>query len=366
MIHSLNGGGAERVIAGLASRLAGRGHDVVLVTLDDGENDRHKVSPKVQRASLNVVGDGGSIAKRLVQRLRRQRVLSRAMQQAQCDVWLSFCDQVNVLALLSTFGTSALVRPGFSLRPRFKMIVSERSDPNQQPLRRLDQWARKRLYRYAAATVALTEASATTLRGWGCERVHVIPSAVDEPPSYFAPANPRTEVIAVGRLEYEKGFDRLLDAFARLSKTHPQWRLRILGEGSLRADLTARARHLGIGDLVELPGWIAPVWDRLREASIFVLPSRYEGFPSALLEAMAIGLPCVAVDCESGPRAIIDPDVDGLLVGNDLPSLVEGLRQLMDDDELRQRLGLSAQRVVQRFGWDAMVDQYEALLIDCV
>ena len=141
-----------------------------------------------------------------------------------------------------------------------------------------------------------------------------------------------------------------------------------------RADSSCRIKSANLRSRigVTMPGWIGPVWDELSAATIFALPSRYEGFPSALLEAMALGVPSIAVDCESGPRAVIsgngicddgEPSV-ALLTGNNTEALAAGIRRLVNEVDFREQLGRAGKSVVQRFSWETMVDAYEQVLCD--
>ena len=352
IIHSLDGGGAERVIASLATRLGDRGHEVALITLDDGKNDRHEVGTAVRRVTLDVMASApSSLFSKLTNRRRRLAAIKRAVENESPDVVLSFCDRTNIDVL------SALKRASYPV------VVSERSDPDQQSLGWFWQFMRRRTYRNRQV-IALTDTAAAHLQPFCRQKVTVIPSAVDQPPliSDRSTAAQNRLIIGIGRLEKEKGFDRLLEVFYKVTQQHQRWQLRILGEGSLRADLEKLATDLGIADRVQLPGWVRPVWGELAAATLFVLPSRYEGFPSALLEAMVTGVPSVAVDCESGPRAIIDNESNGLLVGNTISDLTIGVHRLIENAELRERLGVEGRKVGERFGWDAMVDQYEEVL----
>ena len=352
IIHSLDGGGAERVMASLCSRLSARGHDVTLITLDDGRGDRHAVDPAVKRKHLNVMSNSrGWLAKFTNTRNRVLRVRAAIVAVAP-EVVLSFCDRTNILTLMAARGLSLPV------------IVSERSDPAQQQLGTAWEWLRDRTYRQASTIVALTESSADHLRSRFSVPVNVIPSAVDSPPfdSDRNRAIAAKRIVSVGRLEREKGFDRLLSAFANLPPTHHDWSLRIVGEGSARADLERQVALLDLSDRVTMPGWVEPIWDELSSATMFVLPSRYEGFPSALMEAMAIGVPSIAVDCESGPRAIIRDPGWGLLVPNDAAALCGGMRRLIEEPEFREHLGVAGKQVLEHFGWDAMINRYETLL----
>lgn len=396
VIHSLQGGGAERVMAGLGSRLAGRGHSVTLITLDEATSDRFEISAAVKRLPLGVMSERRGLWA-IRDRMRRLVRLRGAIRSAAPDVVLSFCDATNVLVLLAMIGTSIPV------------VVSERSDPAAQGLSRSKSWLRTKLYRRAAAVVVLTPEAAEVVRPWSAAPPVVIPSAVDIPPitqsSITTPdlgstSNPtgatkrqaRRRVIGVGRLEHEKGFDRLVDAFAEVAHRHPQWDLELHGEGSQSEWLRGRVAALGLTDRVRFAGWTRPIWPALASADLFVLPSRYEGFPSALLEAMAAGVPSIAVDCPSGPRAIIRDGVDGLLVKTPSPikapsgtetlsgietaasgspaavdratagELARAIDRCMADEELRTRLAAAGRAVVDRFGWESMVDAYQNVL----
>ncbi|HBV64657.1 MAG TPA: hypothetical protein DEF45_16730, partial [Rhodopirellula sp.] len=163
--------------------------------------------------------------------------------------------------------------------------------------------------------------------------------------------------------------------------------------GPDRGALKELSVQLGLQDCVEFPGWVRPVWDELAAATMFVLPSRYEGFPSALLEAMVVGVPSIAVDCESGPRAILaerhskasftteserrqerGPSTaltqgqlpGGLLVPNDIASMSDAMRLFMADPQTRERTGRQGIGVAEGFGWQELVDRYEAVLMQVV
>jgi len=354
VIHSLNGGGAERVMAALASRLNDRGHEVTLITLDDGLHDRYIVGAEVHRIALGVMGESVHLPAALLATGRRIRALRRALKLSTPDVVLSFCDQTNALTLLASRCWSVPV------------VVSERSDPASQSMRTPWRQLRPYLYRYAKGVVVLTEAAATTVAPWCSSPPIVIPSAIEPPPTRVnAGSDDYQTLIAVGRLEHEKGFDQLIEAFSIVATRLPDVRLVIYGEGSLRETLQCQRDALGLQDRIAFPGWTRPIWPVLNPGSVFILPSRYEGFPSALLEAMASGMACVALDCPSGPAAVIRDHVDGLLVAaGDTQALSESIIRLLLDLPLRLRLGDQARQVTTRFSWDTMVEHYERVLIE--
>ncbi len=361
VIHSLSGGGAERVMAGLASALASRGHQVHLITLDDGKQDRHTLLESVTRHCLNQMAPSRSWADRIANTATRLRSLRAAIRQSQPQVVLSFCDVSNVMTLAATRGLGLSV------------VVSERSDPAQQRLPQPWSLLRPRLYARAQAVVVLTKTAQQHVASWGCQSV-VIPSAIDIPAEVQASIAERAQakpqgsqsrrLLAVGRLEQEKGFDRLVAAFAEQADRFPEWQLRLIGDGTQRSALEQQIAALGLSQRVALTGWLRPVWPEYIAADLFVLPSRYEGFPSALLEAMACGVAVLAVDCESGPREIIQHGCNGWLVANEDKALSSGLGHLMSDAALRAQLSAQAMEICQRFSWSRMVDDYEQVLRD--
>jgi glycosyltransferase involved in cell wall biosynthesis len=379
VIHSLDGGGAERVMAGLASRLAEREHQVTLITLDDGTRNRHRLSESVQRMPLDVMSTPGH----RVSWSKRLRRLRGAIAAGDFDVVLSFCDATNLLVLLATRCLAGCP----------PIVVSERSDPAHQSLGLLREWLRDRLYRRAAAVICQSDDVAATLNSRMGVQAIVIPSAVQSPPpDYAARRAARLDVkqtadpirlIAIGRLEPEKGFERLLKALAMVdgssvsatdNETNAReefryatadvsvWRLVVLGDGSGLPGLQRLAKEHAMFDRIEFRGWVESVWPELADADVFVLPSLYEGFPSALLESMAAGLAVLAVDAGGGVRAAIRHGENGWLVGNSTEELAAGLRRVLADAGLRRRLAASAPEVLARFGWSSMVDAYENVL----
>ncbi len=174
---------------------------------------------------------------------------------------------------------------------------------------------------------------------------------------------PGKRIVAMGQLSPQKGFDLLLDVFANIHRTYQEWNLIILGTGPLREDLISQAGQLGIERFIHLPGMVANPFSVLKECDLFVLSSRYEGFPNALLEAMASGLPVVSFECPSGPGEIIQNGVNGILVpAGDTVALERALYELIENKELRDRLGNEAQKICERYATTKIMKQWERLL----
>jgi glycosyltransferase involved in cell wall biosynthesis len=172
-------------------------------------------------------------------------------------------------------------------------------------------------------------------------------------------------VVAAGRLTRQKAFDRLVDAWADLAPRHPDWQLRIFGEGPKRGTLQRRIERHGIAGSAHLMGFTDRLHDELARASLFAMTSRVEGFPMVLLEAMGVGLPVVSVDCYTGPSDIVTDGVDGRIVPEeDRPALVEALSGLMGDEDKRRAYGEKALEAVKRYDLGRITARWEERLTE--
>ena len=171
--------------------------------------------------------------------------------------------------------------------------------------------------------------------------------------------------MAMGRLVQQKGFDRLIAAFSMVAANHPDWSLTIWGEGGDRQTLEALRDRLDLQGRVALPGWTPDPFAEMREAGLFVLSSRYEGFPNVLCEAMACGVPVLSFDCP-GPRHVVRDGIDGILVPpDDVNKLAEAMDRLMADQAERERLAANGFEVTKRFGKDKIMERWERLIASC-
>jgi GalNAc-alpha-(1->4)-GalNAc-alpha-(1->3)-diNAcBac-PP-undecaprenol alpha-1,4-N-acetyl-D-galactosaminyltransferase len=355
-IHGLSGGGAEHLMAGLASRLSER-HDVTLLTLANVTTDRYSVSPAVHRRALDLVSQSDTFVEGLRANWCRLRGLRRAVCEVRPDVVIAFCDQLNIAISLALTGMHT------------PLIVAEMTDPRFHPLPRVWRWLRPWAYRRATAAVAISEASRATVTKFHGRAARLIPPAVDEPPTEIVvdhPATGRFRLAALGRLAAEKRFDWLIRAFAELSAEFPDWDLEIAGDGPLRGELEQLIGDLKQASRIRLRGRIPEVWGFLSGATAWAMTSRYEGTPVALLEALRLGLPTLSLKCDSGIGELIRSEENGLLVDAEPASLVAGLRRLLSSGELRQRLSQAAPATAAQYNWDTFVQRYEELACECL
>lgn len=359
-ISSMRAGGAERVMAGLCSHLAAAGHSVVLITWDREDADFYRPDPRVRRIGLGLLAESDSAVDRVTGNLQRVRALRRTLRQARADIAISFVDQMNVAALLASLGTGLPV------------IVSERVDPRHYVIG--GAWAalRRATYPLAAALVVQTQAVAAWAAAFvPAGRVHVIANPVTAPSPGTEPTPPARDAglrfLAVGRLGPQKGFDMLIRAFARCRAVEPGLRLTIAGEGPDGDGLRRLAAECGVADAVQMPGTVRDIGKLYLESDVFVLSSRFEGFPNVLLEAMSHGCPPVAFDCPSGPGEVIRDGVSGILVPpGDEEVLAAAMLRLARDATLRRVLGKGALSVLEAYAPGRIYGQWDRLIGSCL
>jgi GalNAc-alpha-(1->4)-GalNAc-alpha-(1->3)-diNAcBac-PP-undecaprenol alpha-1,4-N-acetyl-D-galactosaminyltransferase len=345
-------GGAQRVMADMANYWAARGWQVTLATWSGPElRDFYLLSANISRAWLHVDSRGASPTSGLRAFAGRILRLRRLLRGAKPDVVLSFIDVSNVHTILAAAGLGV------------RVVVAERTHPGlnrtiSHPWRAL----RRLCYPWADQVVAQTWDAAVWIERRCKTGVLVIPNSLRELPEAVSQREPL--IIAVGRLSAEKGFDVLLEAFARVRVRFPQWRLCILGEGPERRALAARLVNLGLQGQAELVGQVEEVEAWMARAALVVHPSRREGFPNVVLEAMAMGAAVLCTDCRSGPSELIEDGVNGRLVPvDDLEALTRVMTELMADPESRERLGKEATKVRQRYSQGALMEKWEACML---
>jgi glycosyltransferase involved in cell wall biosynthesis len=266
-------------------------------------------------------------------------------------------------------------RAGFLVgtRPGLNLILAELSPPglvrigqehmnlshHPPPLRK----AMRRLYPRLDALTVLTGEDMRAYEAHldGRVRLVQIPNSVREMSGGSADLTAKT-VLAAGRLSPQKGYDLLISAFAQVVAKHPDWRLRICGDGPRRGQLEALIAEHGLEDAVELPGPAHDFSAEIAGASLFVLSSRFEGLPLVLLEAMSKGMGIVSFDCPTGPADVVDDRRNGLLVpARDVDALAAGILELVEDEGLRRRCAAGAVETARAYTIDAIGPRWEAL-----
>lgn len=219
-------------------------------------------------------------------------------------------------------------------------------------------WQDERIVRKFDKFVVLSQED----RGyWGeLSNIQVVPNAALLVAEKYADVS-RKRIIAVGRLDYQKGFDRLVEAW-RIVQQHPNfqdWQLDIFGQGEWKEMLQGKVQQYGLQDTLHINAPTKQIGEEYANSSMLVMSSNYEGFPMVMIEAMASGLPVVSFDFQCGPKDIIQPEKNGLLVKNgDIQGLAEAMMMVMGDEELRKRMSEEAKKVTETYSEEKVMKQW--------
>lgn len=329
VIYDIKTGGAERMLCALANFFVNLTSYNVTVVLSapSGQEPTYALDSKI-----TVVLNKGS------HKLLRAINLRKAITKTTPDLVISFVDITNIITLLTLMGT------------RIPVIVAERIDPTLHPLAWIYKWLRFKTYTHAKAITVQTTSAANYFPPALKQKIHVIPNPVLSPSFSKKTYAPRAQtLICSGRLDTQKNHTTLIKAFALISQKYPELTLTIYGEGSLRSELENMIHSLKLEGRVLLPGFDKDIYKALAQGDIFVFPSLYEGFPNALCEAMAVGLPVVASNC-SGNIDLIQDNLNGRLFPvADHNALAEILEALIPDQKQRQTLGQNALKICQTY-----------------
>ena len=342
-INSIESGGAERVIAQLSGAFAQAGYRSILVTSYTCEGE-YPVPDGVERRNMEKVK---STEGRLKKNLRRISTLRGYIRQYKPDALISFMAEPNFRAIAAAMGLPV------------KTIVSVRNDPDREYAGRLGHFVGKHLMPRADGCVFQTEQARAWFDKGLQERSEIIMNQVSR--SFFETEfeGERHDIVTAGRLNAQKNQAMLIRAFSRIADKTDE-NLRIYGAGDKREELEALIDKLNMRGRIELMGLSRNVAESIKGARLFVLPSDFEGMPNALLEAMALSLPCISTACPcGGPEAIIRDGENGLLIpvgGED--ELCEAMLKVLGDAHFAQKLSENARRTAEEFRPETVFEKW--------
>ncbi len=357
-IHSLRDGGAERVCSYIANFWMKSGVTVTLVTVALPSHDDYFTNPDIRRISLGLDKKSNGVCDAVLGNYRLVSSLRKILVDNKVDTTVSFMTRSNVICALACIGISKF------------HIAAERNFSPMDNHGFLWNALRKKTYRFADVVVTQTEIGQRWIEAnTNSKRVEVIPNPIIYPlnevnrPDDLPVESDARFILAVGRLSPQKQFDHLINAFADLPVCMSHWRLYILGEGRERSDLEALVEDRGVADRVSLLGRVDNVALWYERAEIFVLSSKYEGFPNVLAEAMSYGVPAISYACDTGPTELIEHGKSGFLVEPDnINELSARINELANSANLRAHFGQNAKAVRTTYSLDAVMKQWTELL----
>ena len=347
LIRSLGTGGAERAATALANAMSDKGHDVGLLVLtrENTVYDIHK-DVTVRCIDDNAAADKRAIPLSVVQRAVRIR---KILRETEPQILVGMSHTMSFYA--------AICGRGLPVRT----VGTERANPYVYG----NTAATRLMRRYASAHcdgfVCQTKKAAEYFPKSVQKRIAIIPNGLFNPliENISVPNEREKTITAMGRLDQNKAYDVLLRAFAHVHKAEPEYRLTIFGEGPMRKALSEQAESLGVSDHFSLPGNDPDALKTIAKSGVFVLSSRSEGMPNALMEAMAVGVPCVSTRCEIGPQELIRDGENGLLVPVDDPdAIANAVLEILRHRTISEALSRNAYTIRRTHALDRIVDRW--------
>lgn len=371
VIAGLGGGGAERVCINLANAWVERGWDVTILSGSRNGTPAYALDSRVRRQDtggkrwadpkeLNeeslapmLRGVHGAATFEIIWEMPRLAIVRHAILASTPDVVVAHLDFTNVRVLAAMHETGVPV------------IACEQTDVSKFSIGSW-QHTREALYRHASAVVAPHPAIAAWLAERGA-RAYAIPNALHAPPAIcLKRSGERRELVTLMRLSPEKRGDLLVRAFASIASDFPEWDLDIYGDGPERDYIAGLIDELAPGR-IRLRGFSDDPYAVLGGADLFVSASWLEGFGNAVWEALACGVPVVALECGAAVRSLVRDGIDGLIVDSDSPeALASALGSLMGNDTARQALAARTREVLERFSFESALRKWDELLEDVI
>lgn len=356
-----NSGGMERIVISKANYLAKVGHDVSIVTVEQkGRKPFFEIHPKITLFDLHINyandNDRGFLWKIfsfLIKKVIHRKRLTAYLKTNKADIVIStFGNEVTFLPSIKD-GSKKIAEIHFS---RFFRIQFDRKglwSLADKYRSRKDLKLVNKYDKFVCLTYEDKEYWASN------SNLVVIPNFISHYPLKCASLKSHT-VIAVGRLSYQKGYERLVDAWKIVVKYHPLWILKIFGSGEKRDYVNNCIIESNLEKVIEIHEPTSDIQREYLNSSIFVLSSRYEGLPMVLLEAMSCGLPVVSYDCKCGPKDIIKDGVDGFLVREgDIDDLARKIMLLIESEDLRKQMGTKAYQKSKLYSQETIMTKWE-------
>lgn len=349
LIKDLNHGGAERATVSLADSFVKKGHNVEIITFSDSESFYPlNENVTVSSAGFDEIEHTASF-KRLAGSIKRMFNLRKLVKSRGLDLLIGMSFAMTWYAVFTTVFTKT------------KAVGTERNNPYKYKASKFNTVMRKLFYFFCNGYIFQTEKSAKFFTKKLKIRDVIIPNAIFNETVYeLEPPEKREKIIcSVGRLTAQKRFDLLIDAFSEISDKFPEYKLIIFGEGELRSELEAQAEYLGLKDRILLPGASPEAVKLVNRTAVFVLSSDIEGMPNALMEALAMGVPCIATRCDMGPDELIEQGENGILVDTGSSEQISGaVEKILTDSEFAQKLSQNGRKMLRTHSIDAISEKW--------
>ena len=340
----MTSGGAERVMSEIANFAAEHEVEVYIILISENIV-RFKLHPNIH---LLPICDKNRESNRLLKVWMRAKLMRQEFKRIQPNIIVSFLTLTNIYACIANIQT------------QIPLVISERNDPKRDPQSILKKIIRKLVYPLANGYIFQTDEAKNYFSNRIQDSAIVIPNPVKNNLPLSCRKKTKKEICAIGRLTDQKNYPLLLAAFSQFYREYSDYSLHIFGEGENETELKRMVKVLGIDKNVFLEGVISDIHYRIKDMGMYVLSSNYEGISNALMEAMALGLPCISTDCPcGGSRHLITNGKNGLLVPvGDVEAMVDAMKKIVTDQKLADRLSVNAVSIRNTHSLDKITNKF--------
>ena len=350
-ISSLAKAGAQRVIINLTESLLAKGHQVTIVTTAIVENEYEL--PNGAERIISDIQDGEITSNRIANLKNRYLKLRNIWKAEQPDVIISFIGKNNFMAILTAWGLNIPV------------VTSVRGDPKEEYYNKLTKILAKTLMGKSAGIVLQTPDARDYFPKWMHKKAIILNNPLN--PAFigeYYEGEREEEIVSVGRIDSNKNQKLIIDAFYKIANEVPETKLILYGDGEDREKLMDYVKRGPYAERIFFPGAVSNVKERIQKSKLFVLSSNTEGMPNALMEALALGIPCVSTDCPcGGPRMLMEGKENGILVPvGDVDTMAEAMRTILKDEELWLKYSKNAYKITEELKPSIINDKWEQYL----
>ncbi len=344
-LGSMNKGGAERVVANL-SNLFSQKYDVSIV-ITSSDLSAYSLSDNIRLYHLDDKKNNDNF---IAKNIKRSIKLRKILKDIKPDIILSFLPEPTFRLMVS------------KIFIKMKVIISVRNDPNIEYNNFVKKLLVKLLYSKADGFVFQTEDA----KKWFSNKIQsksiIIPNPIND--IYLVDrytGKRKDEIVTVGRLTEQKNHYLLIDSFKEIHDEYPSLKLKIIGDGNLKNDLINYTKNKKLENSVFFKGNVENVKDEIYKSKIFVLSSDYEGMPNALMEAMALGIPCISTNCPiGGPKFLINNNINGVLVEvNNKDMMVKAIKKVLLNADLANKISANSNKDMKKYNSVAISEKWE-------
>ncbi|OQD43078.1 hypothetical protein BUL40_08290 [Croceivirga radicis] len=349
VIHSITSGGAERVLVTLANNLS-QNYDVSIVILEKNK-PFYRINPKIKIIHcLDYIPPSKGIKNALQLNIKLISKLRKIIKNGKFNIVISFLTNTNILINIATLGISS------------KTIISERNNPYKNCTVKYWRVLRRITYPWANHLVVQTNFVKNYFLPYvDAKKISILPNPLSKHIKLPTNLSKENIILNVGRLSEQKGQEILIQAFAKLALD--DWKLILIGEGPKRTEYENLIKELGLTQKIKLLGKQMDISRHYNRAKIFAFPSRYEGFPNALIEAMYLKLAVISSDCDSGPNEIIINNKNGYLFKVDnVDELAQKINTLVNNQEKIELMGNEAHETAKQFEVETVIEKWKTLI----